>query len=138
MANQSKLDRGLFLIVVALFGWAVPGGGYLLIKETKRAVIIFVVITATFLMGIYIGSIGVIDPVEAWPWYIGQIMTSPAVALLANLTETHGYKSYGRPCDVGQIYTAIAGALNLLCIVSAMYLAHSGKERVFEEEKDAE
>ena len=32
MANQPKLDRGLFLIVVALLGWAVPGGGYLAIK----------------------------------------------------------------------------------------------------------
>lgn len=138
MANQSKLDRGLFLVVVALLGWAVPGGGYLAIKETKRAVIIFIVITATFLTGIYIGSIGVINPVEGWAWYIGQIMTSPVVALLANLTEAQGYESYGRPCDIGQIYTAIAGGLNLLCIVSALYLAHSGRERVFGEEKDAD
>ena len=53
----------MFLAIVALAAWAVPGGGHFLIKEKKRAVVIFFTITLTFLIGIYAGSIGVIDAV---------------------------------------------------------------------------
>jgi len=37
------------------------------------------------------------------------------------------YPVYGRPNEIGQIYTSIAGLLNLLCIVNAVYLAHLRK-----------
>ena len=76
MAKQSRIDHGLLLVIVGLLGWAVPGAGHFAIKEKKRGIIMFVAITAIFLVGLYVGSIGVIDPVGAWPWYIAQIMTS--------------------------------------------------------------
>mgnify|MGYP000571792717 CR=1 FL=1 len=70
MDNRSKLDHGLFLLVVGLVAWAIPGGGHFIIKERKRSVIIFTTIALTFLAGLYIGSIGVIDPIGSKPWYI--------------------------------------------------------------------
>ncbi len=126
MSANTKTNHAALLLTVGLLGWAVPGGGHLLLKEQKRAVIIFVTITATFLIGLYIGSIGVIDPVGARPWYIAQIMNTPAVAALGHLTSggANEYAVYGRPNEIGQIYTSIAGLLNLLCIVNAVYLAH--------------
>ena len=53
MAKDSKIDHGLWLVIVGLLAWAIPGAGHFLIKERQRAVIIFVTITATFLVGIY-------------------------------------------------------------------------------------
>jgi hypothetical protein len=44
--------------------------------------------------------------------------------------------SYGRPHDIGQIYTAIAGAMNLLAILSAVYMAHSGRGEMIGSEED--
>ena len=136
MINRSKLDHMMFLAIVALAAWAVPGGGHFVIKEKKRAVVIFFTITLTFLIGIYAGSIGVIDAVGAWPWYIAQIMASPAVTLIANITATAEYPSYGKPFDIGQIYTTIAGMLNLLCIVSAVYMAYCGRGEMIGEDED--
>ena len=136
MINRSKLDHLMFLAIVALAAWAVPGGGHFLIKEKKRAIIIFFTITLTFLIGIYAGSIGVIDAVGAWPWYIPQVMTSPAVTLIANITATAKYPSYGKPFDIGQIYTTVAGMLNLLCIVSAVYMAYCGRGEMIGEDED--
>jgi hypothetical protein len=95
-----------------------------LIKEHKRAFIIFVAIILTFCIGLYIGSIGVINPVGAKPWYIAQILNSPVVAAIGYQVKTGDYYVFGRPNEVGQIYTSIAGLLNLLCIVNAVYLAH--------------
>ena len=144
MTAHQKMDHVLLLAVVGLAAWAVPGAGHLLIKERLRAAIIFVTITATFVTGLYVGSIGVIDPVGAKPWYMAQMLTSPAVGLLWHVTETavtadgqQRYVSYGRCCDVGQIYTSGAGRLNLLCILSAVYMAYCGRgEMIGEEEHD--
>ena len=143
MSTKSKVDHGLLLIVVGLAAWALPGGGHFIIKDRKRAIIIFVTVTLTFLTGLYIGSIAVIDKVGAKPWYAAQIMTSPVVGLIANVAETsvtevgeRRYVSYGRPYDVGQIYTSIAGMLNLLCIISAVYMTWCGRGEMIGAEDD--
>ena len=119
-----KKNHSLFLLIVGLLGWLIPGGGYFLLKEKKRAIIIFAAIVLTFFTGLYIGSIGVIDPIGEKLWYVAQIMTSPMVAVLGHISAGGGYPVYGRPNEIGQIYTSVAGLLNLLCIVNAVYLAH--------------
>ena len=124
MTPRSKENHVLFLLIVGLLAWLVPGAGHFLLKEKTRAIIIFTTITLTFGAGLYVGSIGVINPVGAKPWYVAQIMNSPMVAVLGHLTATGGYPVYGRPNEIGQIYTSISGLLNLLCIVNAVYLAH--------------
>ncbi len=124
MRQRSKENQVLFLLVVGLLAWLVPGAGHFVLKEKKRAIIIFATIVLTFCVGIYAGSIGVIDPVGAWWWYVAQIMNSPMVAVLGYLTAGGAYPVYGRPNEIGQIYTSITGLLNLLCIVDAVYLAH--------------
>ena len=85
-------------------------------------------------MGLYLGSVGVIDPVGSKPWYIPQMMTTPAVSFLGHMTKTQGYVSYGKPNDIGQIYTAVAGMMNLLCIISAVYMAYCGRGEIIGEE----
>lgn len=124
MAPRSKEGHILMLLIVGLAGWFVPGAGHLMLKKNRHAIIIFATIAATFGIGVYIGSIGVINPIGAKPWYVAQIMNTPAVAALGQMTKTSEYAVYGRPNEIGQIYTSIAGLLNLLCIVNAVYLAH--------------
>jgi hypothetical protein len=123
-AQQSRKKGTAFLLIVGLAAWLVPGGGHFVLRENRRATIILVTIALTFFMGLYIGSIGVIDAVGAKPWYAAQVMNSPMVALIGRLTVTGAYPVYSRPNEIGQIYTSIAGLLNLLCIVNAVYMAH--------------
>ena len=126
-APRSKENYTMFLLTVGLLAWLVPGSGHLLINQKKHAIIIFVTIVLTFCAGLYVGSIGVINPVGAKPWYVAQIMNSPMVAVLGYVATTGDYSVFGRPNEIGQIYTSIAGLLNLLCIVNAVYLAHLRK-----------
>ena len=127
MAQRSKQTNISLLLIVGLLAWLVPGAGHFAINEKKRSIIIFVTIVLTFCTGLYIGSIGVINPGEARLAYSAQIMNSPIVRVLGQLTQTGAYPVYGRPNEIGQIYTGIAGLLNLLCIVNAVYLAHLKK-----------
>jgi len=126
MARPSKESRTLLMLIVGLLAWLVPGAGHFVLKEKKRSIIIFATIALTFSVGIYVGSIGVIDLFGATPWYVvlAQVMNSPMVVLLGMLTRGPAYPVYSQPNEIGQIYTSTAGLLNLLCIVNAVYLAH--------------
>lgn len=143
MSNQSKIDHSLLMVVVGLAAWAVPGAGHFIIKERKRGIIIFVTITLTFLVGLFVGSIGVVDKVGAKPWYMAQMMASPVVGMIGHVTETakdaeggRKYECFGRSSDVGQIYTSVAGMLNLLCVISAVYMVYTGRGEMIGTEED--
>lgn len=137
--TRTGFDYGLWLLIVALAAWAVPGAGHFLIKERKRGIIIFVCLTALFAIGLYIGSVGVINHTASKIWFMGQILFSPAVGILDKITHVQHMECFGRPCDIGQIYTGIAGLLNLLCVLSAVYMAYCGRGELIgsEEEKNA-
>jgi TM2 domain-containing membrane protein YozV len=131
-----KSNHALFLILVGALAWLIPGAGHFTLNEKRRGIVIFVAVALTFLAGLYVGSIGVVDPVNAKPWYAAQLMNSPAVLFLGDHVAdayraaqrasepAQAYLVYGRANEIGQIYTSIAGLLNLLCIVNAVYMAH--------------
>jgi hypothetical protein len=129
MARLSKKNHTQLLLFVALLSWLLPGAGYFVLGEKKRAIIIFATITITFCAGLYVGSIGVIDFAGQAPPYVkaAQIMNPPIVLILSHYTAGGGYPVYGWPCEIGQIYTMVSGLLNLLCIVNSLALAHLGR-----------
>ncbi len=124
MAPSWKDNHPLFLISIGALAWLVPGAGHYALNEKRRGLVIFVFLVLTFIVGVYVGSIGVVDPVHARPWYVAQVMNSPLVMLLGRIGATGEYRVFGRANEIGQIYTSIAGLLNLLCIVNAVYTAH--------------
>jgi len=129
MARLSKENHTQLLLIVGLLSWLAPGAGYFALEEKKRAIIMFVTIGLTLCVGLYVGSIGVIDLQGSSPPYVkaAQLMNSPVVLLLSNRTAGGGYPVYGWPNEIGQIYTMVSGLLNLLCIVNAVSLAHLGR-----------
>jgi len=124
MAQPWKDNHALLLVSTGALAWLVPGAGHYVLNEKRRGLVIFVALVLTFTVGVYVGSIGVIDPVHARPWYVAQVMNSPLVMLLGRIGATGEYRVFGRANEIGQIYTSIAGLLNLLCIVNAVYTAH--------------
>ena len=136
--NQFSAEQGLRLLIIGLAAWMVPGAGHFLLRERKRGIILFFVITSLFAAGLFIGSIGVVDWVTGRIWFYAQILCSPAVGIIANITKSGNYIVYGRPCDIGQIYTGIAGLLNLLCVLSAVYMAYCGRGELIGHEEEEE
>ncbi len=135
MAKNSDNSRSLLIVATIALGWAVPGLGYAVVKEYKRAIICFLGITLLFVLGLYIGSIAVIDSVNYKPWYVAQILTSPLVHLISiHVNSCKGIQSYGKPAEIGQLYTALAGLLNVLCIIGSAYMAYYGRTELIGEE----
>lgn len=132
MAPPREKSDVQLLLIVGLLGWLLPGAGYLVLGEKKRAIIIFVTISLTLCIGLYIGSIGVIDLVGAAPPYIkaAQMMNSPVVLILSHYTAGGEYPVYGWPNEMGQIYTLVSGLLNLLCVVTAVSMAQLNRRTI--------
>lgn len=120
---MNGLDRYIYLVVVGAAGWIVPGAGHFIIGQRAKGVIICLGVLAAFGLGIYLGSVGVINQAQEYLWFIPQMMVSPLVKILDVVTQNRGLEVFGRSNEIGQIYTSMAGMLNLLCVVNAVYLA---------------
>jgi hypothetical protein len=125
--------------VVALATWVVPGSGYWLIGQKARALTVGITILVLFVLGLVIGGVRVVDvpagvlstPVNAVsqkPWFVGQILAGPITLLASSVGHNDGYyASHSRVNEIGTLYTAVAGMLNLLAIIDAAYRAgHDG------------
>ena len=128
MPDHQRQPTLFFAFFVTLMGWCIPGSGFFLLNERKRSVIIFVTICLTFAVGLYIGSVAIVDPENEKICYIFQMLNSPFVALLGSITTTNQLSVFGKSAEIGQIYTEISGMLNLLCIVNTTYLAWSKRQ----------
>jgi len=128
--------------VVALAGWLVPGAGYWLIGQRVRAVTVGVTILLIFLLGIFISGIRVVQAPEMSgrgnvlqrvlqrPWFIGQVLIGPvglgSAYVSDQLTQSKTYRAIeakARLAEIGTLYTAVAGMLNLLTIIDASHRA---------------
>lgn len=109
-------------INAGLLNALIPGLGYLYLGDRKRAIIIFITITATFWTGILIG--GVVSTVNAktnWPWFLAQIFLTGYTFITHLLSKLPAAApSYSKTLDLATIYTGIAGLLNLLTIVDVL------------------
>ena len=116
---------------VGLLGWLIPGGGHWLLGMKDRAFVIFFAVTSTLILGLAMGSIEVIDPQHSKAWFFAQILAglptiivtfiqNNAVGVLVQVSDN---AIYGRGVDLAQVYTGVAGLLNLLCVVDALFRA---------------
>ena len=128
--------------VVALAGWVLPGLGYWLIGQRGRALTCGITILLVFFGGILIagvrvvqapdmkGSGGTFQKILQRPWFIGQVLTGPlgitAALVSDSLAESEKYRGIetkARLAEIGTLYTAVAGMLNLLTIIDASHRA---------------
>ena len=132
--------------VVALAGWVLPGLGYWLIGQRGRAIACGVTILAVFFGGILIAGVRVVQApdmngpgntfqrVLQRPWFIGQVLTGPlgisAAMISDRLAASPTYRhieTKARLAEIGTLYTAVAGMLNLLTIIDASHRAGRGR-----------
>jgi hypothetical protein len=128
--------------LAALAGWLVPGAGYWLIGHRTRAITVGVTIVLVFVFGILVSGIRVVQApdmssngnflqrVLTRPWFIGQVLIGPVGIGSAYVSDqlaqsaTYGkIEAKARLAEIGTLYTAVAGMLNLLTIIDASYRA---------------
>jgi hypothetical protein len=128
--------------LVAIAGWIVPGAGYWLIGQRTRAITVCITILVVFVFGILVSGIRVVQAPDMTgsgtlpqriltrPWFIGQVLIGPVGIGSAYISDqlaqsaTYGkIEAKARLAEIGTLYTAVAGMLNLLTIIDASYRA---------------
>jgi len=117
--NKPGKKPTYFLVLLA---WLIPGAGHWYLGLRARGVIIFLTVCFTFLLGLILGSVEVIDPQYAKGWFLAQALGGLPAILGAALQDKMQpiTEIYGRGVDLGQVYTGVAGLLNMLCIIDVL------------------
>jgi len=118
-----------------VLGWIVPGAGHAYAGQWGKAVLFFLAITGLVVAGLAIGGGTVLlykVPNPASPtssaasvrlWYAAQVCAGgPAVALtpVSQYVARKGTIDWADPLhEMGTLYTAVAGFLNLLVMMDA-------------------
>jgi uncharacterized protein DUF6677 len=120
---RKKQEFGKALYLAAILAWLVPGAGHWYLGKRSRGAIIFLAICSTFLIGLYLGGLEMINPQGSFgskAWFCAQILTGLPGLIAAIAQDPNIGPGYGRGVDLGQVYTGIAGLLNLLCILDVL------------------
>jgi hypothetical protein len=124
MTNQS--GDNLSPVVALVLGWAIPGAGHAYGGRWGKAALFFVLIVGLLVAGFALGSGTNIQRGE-W-WFAAQIGAGgPTLALvpLSQHFEGRGIDWADPHREIGTLYTAIAGFLNVLVMMDAyIKLAH--------------
>jgi len=139
-------------VAALVLGWVLPGAGHAYAGRWGKGALFFVLITGLLVAGLVIGDGTVLlyetpghdtdSPTgQVRLWYAAQVCAGgPALAL----TPVSNYLATVRPIDwadplheMGTLYTAVAGFLNLLVMMDAYTrLAYPHRAEEAEEETD--
>lgn len=118
----------------ALAAWVLPGLGHLVLGERRRGVILMVTIGSLYLAGLLVGGLDVIDSREDTLWFAAQTIAGPTTVVLDTIHQRYlkpnaapesdqlpYVRSLGRVNEMGTLFCAMAGLLNLLVILDVLY-----------------
>lgn len=120
MSTQSPAGRSP--VVALVFGWVIPGAGHAYAGRWGKAILFFFLITGLLVAGFALSRGTNLLPDRLW--YAAQVCAGgPALALtpvsqyLATPRENVDWAD--RLHEMGTLYTAVAGFLNLLVMMDA-------------------
>lgn len=115
--------------VAGFLGWLLPGAGYMYLGLRTRGIIICATVCATYFLGLLIGGVEMAGPQHSVPWFLAQVLAGLPALTAVILQDPNIQAGFGRGVDLGQLYTSVAGLLNLLCVVDTVMRAYPADEQ---------
>lgn len=124
---------------LAVFGWLVPGGAFLLLRRYLQFAVFACIVTVTFAAGLALrggcgwpqpADLAGLDPFTAWLFRAGAIakMLSGAPYLAARLFDGSGGFLTSRVHEQGSVLLMMAGLFNVLALSGALDLGKGKKQ----------
>lgn len=159
-SSSSSQPRAAFSPSAAIFAWLWPGLGHISLGERKRGLLIMFGVLFLFFSGLLIGGLDCVDRKDDKLWFLAQSFCGP-IAFAADLANqrlvqevpdewTAGSEArqrfdqgdpallgelsrigLGRVNEMGTLFIALAGLMNLVVILDALYFmpASAGERR---------
>src|SRR5690349_14838633 len=121
----------MFNPMTALLAWLWPGAGHLMLGQKRRGLYIMFGVLFLFFSGLLIGGLDSVDRKDDRLWFLAQGLCGP-IALAADylnqgwvkhLPDVERYPTVGinKPNEMGTLFSALAGLMNLIVILDAMF-----------------
>lgn len=124
--------------IAGLLAWLIPGMGHIYLGFRRRGLILLVTITLTFWTGVAIGGVrGTVDPTNRRAWFVAELCVGvnaiaalylhDRLGMVPNASQDRSgrreYVGHWLAVDVGIHYAGVAGLLNVLVILDAVFRA---------------
>jgi hypothetical protein len=116
-----------------IMAWLLPGLGHMSLGHRKRGGLIMFGVLFLFLGGVLIGGIDCVDRREDKLWFLAQSVTGPIAFItdfinqsyLKTLPDEERFRTIGvnKPNEMGTLFCALAGLMNLVVILDALFFA---------------
>lgn len=111
-----------------LASWLVPGGGHYLLGRKPQAVVFFLTVTITFFAGMYLCDFTNVSMTRHPYYFLAHIpnggQTILAAAATSDLHPVTVPRHFGMETgEIGVLYSAVAGLLNLIVIMDVFGLS---------------
>lgn len=131
--TQFQLDEARFSLLAAFLAWIWPGLGHISLGEKKRGVYIMIGVLFLFFCGVLVGGFDAVDRLSGSDrlWFYAQGLCGP-IAFAADFVNQNYIKqlpapdqlrtqSLGRVNEMGTLFIALAGLMNLIVIIDALH-----------------
>jgi len=140
-----------FTPLAAVLAWLLPGAGHLYLGERRRGWLIMGGVLSLFLGGVLIGGVDSVDSRQDRLWFCAQVLCGPIAVVTDIVNQTAlgplppdwlaryeagdadvrrrlRRKGLGHVNEMGTLYSALAGLMNLVAILDALHPPHKRDE----------
>ncbi len=149
--STSTRSQEQFTPTAAILAWLWPGLGHIHLGERRRGFLVMFGVLFLFGSGVLIGGIDSVDHRDDRLWFLAQVLCGP-IAVVTDLANQSivktlppnwerryqqgdpnvrakiGYKGLGHVNEMGTLYGALAGLMNLVAILDALHPSHRREE----------
>lgn len=132
-AAATDLPAREFNPQAAVLAWLWPGLGHISLGQKRRGVLIMFGVLFLIVTGVLVGGIDCVDRVEDRLWFYAQSMCGPVIfgidilnqTFIKTLPEERLLHATGlaRVNELGTLFVALAGLMNLVVILDALHFA---------------
>ena len=147
----STKSSGQFTPSAAILAWLWPGLGHIHLGDRKRGFLVMFGVLFLFLGGVLIGGLDVVDRKDDRLWFLAQVLCGPIAmgvdlanqsivkTLPSNWQQRYQQgdpdvrqrlhrKGLGHVNEMGTLFSALAGLMNLVAILDALHPVHRRAE----------
>ena len=149
--STSTRFPGQFTPTAAILAWLWPGLGHIQLGERRRGFLVMFGVLFLFVGGVLIGGIDSVDRREDRLWFLAQLLCGP-IAMGVDVANQSiikrlppdwkvryqqgdpevrrqlRHKGLGHVNEMGTLYSALAGLMNLVAILDALHPSHRRAE----------
>ena len=135
--SMSTKSQGQFTPTAAVLAWLWPGLGHISLGQRKRGVLVMFGVLWLFVGGVLIGGIDSVDRRDDPLWFLAQSLCGP-IALAVDWTNQRWLKQVpadpvelesrldrkglGHVNEMGTLFSALGGLMNLVAILDVLYV----------------